>query len=319
MNTPKISFLVVIWRMSRQAENTLYSLSARYQRNVSESDYEIVVVENRSNDLLGEARAHALGSNIRYFLREEPGKTPVPSLNFAFEASKGEFVCLIVDGARMVTPRVVEYGLYARRLMAHPLVAVPSYHLGKAEQHQNVAAGYDENTEAALLEKVDWKKNGYELFSIACLSGANEKGFLCPMLESSCLFCTREAFEKIGRADERFDLPGGGSLNIHVYTKLAALPESKLVVLAGEGSFHQFHGGVTTSEIAEREAVLESHRAQLRAINGGKFEGVHREPMVLGVIPVQAREFMIASLNFGAFHAAACKSLGWPEWYEYKE
>jgi hypothetical protein len=315
MSSPKISFLVVIWRMSRQAENTLRSLSSKYQRNVSEGDYEIVVVENRSDDLLGEERARAAAGNLRYFLRDETSQSPVSSLNFAFEASKGEFVCLIVDGARMVTPRVVEYGLYARRLMDHPLVAVPSYHLGTAEQHKNLSAGYDEKAEAALLEKIDWKNNGYELFSIACLSGANEKGFLCPMLESSCLFCTRESFEKIGRADERFDLPGGGSLNIHLYTRLAALAESKLVVLAGESSFHQFHGGVTTSEVAEREAVLETHRAQLRAVNGGKFEGVHREPIVLGVIPTQAREFMIASLNFGAFHAAACKHLGWPEWY----
>jgi hypothetical protein len=319
MNSPKLSFLVVIWRMSRQAENTLYSLSPAYQRNVSAEDYEIVVVENRSDDLLGEERARRAASNVRYFLKDEPSQSPVSSLNFAFEASRGKFVCLIVDGARMVTPRVVEYGLLAQRLVAHPLVAVPSYHLGKSEQHQNVSAGYDAKAEAALLEKIDWKNNGYALFSIACLSGANDKGFLCPMLESSCLFCTRESFENIGRADERFDLPGGGSLNIHVYTQLAALAESKLIVLAGEGSFHQFHGGVTTSEIAEREAVLDTHRAQLRAINGGKFEGVHREPIVLGVIPPEAREFMIASLNFGAFHAAACKSLGWPEWYEYEK
>jgi hypothetical protein len=316
MSSPRISFLVVIWRMSRQAENTLFSLSSKFQRNVCKEDYEIIVVENRSDDLLGEERALAAADNLRYFLRDEPSQSPVASLNFAFEASKGSLVCLIVDGARMVTPRVVENALYAQRLMAHPLIAVPSYHLGTVEQHNNVSAGYDEKKEAALLEGIDWKNNGYDLFSIACFSAANKKGFLCPMLECSCLFSTRESFEKIGRADERFNLAGGGSLNIHVYTKLAALPESRLVVLAGEGSFHQFHGGVTTAEVAEREAVLEVHREQLRVINGGMFEGVHREPIVLGVIPPQAKEFMIASLNFAAYHSAVCKERGWPEWYD---
>jgi glycosyltransferase involved in cell wall biosynthesis len=316
MSSPRISFLVVIWRMSRQAENTLLSLSSQFQRNVSSKDYEIIAVENPSDDILGEDRALAAADNVRYFLRDEPSQSPVSSLNFAYEMSKGPLVCLIVDGARMVTPRLVEHALYAQRLMDHPLIAVPSYHLGTAEQHKNVSSGYDEKTEAALLERIDWKQNGYDLFSIACLSGANEKGFLCPMLECSCLFCTRESFERIGRADERFDLPGGGSLNIHLYAKLAALRESKLIVLAGEGSFHQFHGGVTTTEIAEREAVLQTHREQLRAINGGKFEGVHREPMVLGVIPTQAMEFMKTSANFAVFHSAACKKLGWPEWHE---
>src|SRR5262249_20269231 len=123
-----------------------------------------------------------------------------------------------------------------------------------------------------------------------------------------------EAFEKIGRADERFDLPGGGSVNIHLYARLAALPENRFVVLAGEGSFHQFHGGVTTSEVEDREAMLETHRANLRAINGGKFEGVHREPLLLGTIPGQAAEFLKASAGRAAFRHRMCKSLGLPEW-----
>jgi hypothetical protein len=316
MSTPKISFLVVIYKMSRQAENTLLSLSARLQRNVSESNYEIIAVENESDDMLGEARATAVGGNVRYFSRKETLPTPVFALNFAFEQSLAPLVCLIIDGARMVTPRLVEHALLAARLVDHPLIAVPGYHLGPKEHHENVSAGYDETVEAKLLEQINWTKDAYDLFKIACFSGANAKGYLCPMLESNCLFCTREDFERIGRADERFDLPGGGSVNLHIYTKLAALPESKLIVLPGEGSFHQFHGGVTTAEIAEREEVLESHRKQLRAINDGKFEGVHREPFVLGVIPGQAHEFLKASAGFGAFHHAACKQLGWPEWYE---
>lgn len=311
---PKISFLVVFFKMSRQAENTLYSLSASHQWNVREDDYEIIAVENRSTDVLGEERALAQGRNIRYFLRDEPGTSPVPAVNFAFERSRGEMICLIIDGARMVTPRVVEYALMARKLSDHPLVAVPGYHLGPEEHHKNVSAGYDETVEERLLEQIDWKKNGYDLFDIACFSGANDKGFFSPMLESNCIFCTREAFEKIGRADERFDLPGGGSVNIHIYHALAGLPESRLFVLPGEGSFHQYHGGVTTAEISDREEVLESHRQQLRAINGGKFEGKHREPIALGAISGQAHEFVKISSGRAAFRHRVCRQMNIPEW-----
>ena len=112
------------------------------------------------------------------------------------------------------------------------------------------------------------------------------------MYESNCLFCTRDSFEKIGRADERFDLPGGGSVNIHIYSKLAALPESKLVVLAGEGSFHQFHGGVTTAEVEERE---DGARAPSPTASGDQRRHVRRRApraQVLGVIPSQAQEFV---------------------------
>jgi glycosyltransferase involved in cell wall biosynthesis len=313
-STPKISFLVVIYRMSRQAENTLYSLSARHQKNVREEDYEIIAVENRSDDVLGEARATALGKNVRYFLRDEATQTPVFALNFAYEQSRAPLVCLIIDGARMATPRLVEHALKAQRLADHPLIAVPGYHLGPEEHHKNVTAGYDERVEAELLEQSKWKEDGYGLFDIACFSGANDKGFLSPMLESNCLLCTRECFEAIGRADERFDLPGGGSVNIHIYTKLAALPNIKFIVLGGEGSFHQFHGGVTTAEVGDREEVLESHRKQLRELNGGKFEGAHREPMLFGVIPGKAQLFLQTSAGRAAFRHTFCKKLGLDEW-----
>lgn len=313
-SSPKISILVIFFKMSRQAENTLYSLSPQHQWNVSADDYEIIAVENRSSDVLGEERALAQGPNIRYFLRDEPGTTPVPALNFAFEQSRAPLVCLIIDGARMVTPRIVEYALMGQKLHDHPLIAVPGYHLGPEEHHKNVTSGYDETVEARLLEQIDWKNDGYALFDIACFSGANDKGFLSPMLECNCMFTTRHSFEAIGRADERFDLPGGGSVNIHLYHALAGLPETRLFVMPGEGSFHQYHGGVTTAEIGDREEVLQSHRLQLRAINGGTFEGRHREPFLLGAVAGQAQEFLKISAGRAAFRHRTCQQFKMPEW-----
>lgn len=314
MSTPKLSIVAIFHRMSRQAENTLYSLSAVHQRNVAESDYEVIAVENESDDLLGERRATALGANVRYFLRQEPGVSPVPAMNFGFEQARADYVGFIIDGARMTTPRLVEHALLALRVAEFPLAIVPGYHLGKQEHHLHQSAGYDERAEQVLLEQARWKDDGYALFGISCFSGANPRGFFSQFLESNCFFCRRESFEKIGRADPRFDLPGGGSVNIYLYHQLARLPESELIVLAGEGSFHQFHGGVTTAEVQDREAMLQTHRDNLKEIFGGPFKGMHREPTILGVIPGAALDFVRASAEQGATQYANCRAVGMSQW-----
>src|SRR5699024_165923 len=218
--------------MSRQARNTLISLSPPYQENVGEGDYEIVVVENDSDDELGREEAETVAGNIRYFHREEPGVSPAPAVNFAFEQCRAPYIGLMIDGARMVTPRVIEYAMMAPDLTEHPLVAVPGYHLGKIDQHLDPA--YDEDTEIGLLEKIGWPDCGYRLFEIACISGANPNGFLHPIMECNCLFTTRKDFSSIGGADERFDMPGGGAINLHVWRSLGSLPGAEVVVLPGE-------------------------------------------------------------------------------------
>src|SRR6478735_404089 len=127
---PRLSIIVVVYRMPRQAMNTLYSLSARHQRNVSEADYEILVMENLSADNLDPQAVQALGSNIRHYRRTESSHSPVNAINEGFREARAPFIGLIIDGARMVTPRVVEYALMAARISANALVTVPSFNLG---------------------------------------------------------------------------------------------------------------------------------------------------------------------------------------------
>src|SRR5689334_5918442 len=50
---PLLSLLVIVHRMPEQAGRTLRSLSPSYQRNAAASDYEVIVVENASDRLLG--------------------------------------------------------------------------------------------------------------------------------------------------------------------------------------------------------------------------------------------------------------------------
>jgi hypothetical protein len=314
MTAPKLSIIVVFFRIPRQADNTLYSLSVAHQRHVSADDYEIIVVENASDAIYGEERALGHGPNVRYFLREEPGVSPVPAVNFGFGAARAPLIGLVVDGAHMMTPRVVEYALMAARIHDCPVIDVPAHHLGAAYHHLNLTSGHDEATEIRLLDECRWKENGYALFDVACWSEANENGFFCPTMESNCLFCTREAFERIGRADPRFDGAGGGLVNQDVFARLVRVPGSKLVMLAGEGSFHQFHGGVSTSGYEGREEALEALRVQNERIRGHRIIGHDREPFVLGTFSPESLRHLARSAELGLLRALMCAKDGRREW-----
>jgi hypothetical protein len=290
---PRLSIIVVVYRMSRQAMNTLYSLSTRYQRNVDARDYEIVVMENLSTDNLDPQAVQALGNNIRHFQRQETAVSPVNAINEGFREARAPFIGLIIDGARMVTPRVVEYALAAARLSANTLVAVPAFNLGPHLHHEHIDCDYGEAQEKALLGQCRWQDNGYRLFDISNLGEANPRGLFQPFMENNCYFSSRENFAAIGYADERFQYPGGGSLNLHMFRSIGMLPGCDLYcVMAGEGTFHQFHGGVTTAQIAGRSALLASFREQLESIWGGRFPALEREPFLLGAVTSHAQQLL---------------------------
>jgi hypothetical protein len=292
---PQLSVIVIVYNMPRQAMNTLFSLSVPYQKNVSAEDYEVIVVENNSGDNLDASAVASLGPQFRYFLREETGVSPVPAVNFAFSQCRAAQIGLIIDGARLVTPRVLEYAMLGAKISDDALIMVPGYHLGDKDQKFHLEGSHSEQLEIEKLEELQWQENGYRLFKWACWSSSNQRGYFQPMQECSAMFCSAENFRRIGGADERFDQAGGGSINLHIYRSLGMLPESLLYVLPGEGSFHQFHGGVTTQQLQDdeaRKALLKSFDQRLEAVWGGTFKALTREPMILGAVTHWAQPFL---------------------------
>jgi glycosyltransferase involved in cell wall biosynthesis len=310
---PKLSLTIVAYRSPRQIENTLYSLSTRHQRNVADDDYEIIVVENRSTDMLGEERALAVGKNIRYFLRDERGVSPAPALNFAVSEARAGLVGLMIDGARMATPRVVEHVLLAARVHPRPLIVVPGYHLGPGRQHLTSLEGYDEAAEISLLDSVDWTRSGYRLFDIGCFDEATKNGFLNPILEATYLFTSKACFDEVGGLDERFDLEGGGEVNHDLFERLSRLPNTRYVVLWGEGNFHQYHGGVSTTA-ADREEKLERFRAQYDKIRGHRFRTFEREPWLVGASAGNAYVPYSEAAALGRLRFGMVRDEGRAEW-----
>jgi glycosyltransferase involved in cell wall biosynthesis len=315
-STPKLSVIVIAYRMPGQLENTLLSLAPDYQLGVSEQDYEVIVMENSSGDNLPPEKLAALPDNFHYRLREEASSTPVYAVNEAFALSRAPFICLMIDGARMVSPRVIQTALMAYAMNPDAVVAVPGYQLGSDEQHMLEDVVDQLAYEQQLLASINWREDGYELFAISSLSGANHRGYLQPMMECNCVFASAKNYAAIGYANTDFQYPGGGSVNLHIYRSLGMLPATKFFVTPGEGSFHQYHDGVTTSSYAERAAAIEKHTVQLHSYWPGGFQGLRRDPILLGRVPVQAQPFLIKSLECSKKRFERLLSLGkafWPD------
>lgn len=289
----KLSIIVIAYNMPRQAYNTLYTLSRAYQKNIDKIDYEVICVENRSKNCLDEKQVKALGYEFKYFLRDEQSKSPVAAMNFALAQSSGTNICMMIDGARMVTPRVIEYMAMAFRAEKNSLVAVPGYSIGWQDQHYNKNNQYDEEIEQNLMQAINWQVNGYRLFDISVLSGANINGVYNPYMECNCLATSKENFEKIGNIDESFQQPGGGSINLHLFRQLGLISKPyPLFILASEGSFHQYHGGITTSQWEDLAETLAAHRAELHSHWPKGFSSLTRAPTHLGAMSPHAYEVL---------------------------
>lgn len=289
----KLSIVVIVYKMPEQARKTLYTLSTAYQRGVDADDYEVIVVENRSDQLLGADAIRDLSGDFRYFLRDETRPTPVFAVNFGAAQARGTHIAVVIDGARMCSPGVIGYMLAATRLSPHAVTAVPGYHLGKELQQISIHKGYDEAAEAQLLESIRWPDDGYRLFEIACLSGSCSSGFFKPIGESNCFLVPRAIFERLGGFDEGFTETGGGQVNLDFYKRAVELPETQLVVLLGEGSFHQIHGGVTTgNKEVQRDATMAAHFAQYAALRGEAYSPPEKRAIFLGAVPDSALKYI---------------------------
>lgn len=295
---PIISFVVIVYDMPTQAENTLISLTSEYQLGVGVDDYEVIIVENESAHNLRREFVESLPGNFSYHLRVESEPTPVQAINFGARLSRGRHICLMIDGARLVTPGVVKHILMAHRMQSNSVVTVPGYHIGERLQQDAVENGYSVDADQALVRSIGWPGNGYSLFDIACFSSSCAPGFFLPNSESNCISMPRHIWMALGALDTRFNLRGGGLVNLDLYKRACEYPGVQHVVLLGEGTFHQFHGGVTTGGVAReiRAQLIQDMEAQYQEIRGEPYVCPATSPVYLGELPRQVLKFVHSSV-----------------------
>ncbi|MEM8696108.1 MAG: glycosyltransferase family 2 protein [Pseudomonadota bacterium] len=293
MQSPLLSIVVIFHDMRREAERTLYTLSTAYQRGASTALYEVIAIDNGSRAPLDPGRVAAFGSNFTYVALETRSPSPAAAVNRGMRMTRGSLVATIVDGARMASPGLVQTTVHAAAKHSQPFVVALAWHLGPDIQNVSMLDGYDQAGEDAMLASIDWRADGYRLFDIATLAPSSRCGFRGGMpSECSWFAMRRDTFFQTGGFDERFQSPGGGLVNQDFLNRVMASPDIEPVVLLGEGSFHQFHGGVATNVPMDAHP-MRGFREEYARIRGEAFTSkIFAEPAYFGDMPPQAERFM---------------------------
>ena len=80
--------------------------------------------------------------------------------------------------------------------------------------------------------------------------------------------------------------PGGGFLNIDIYQRACKQEGTQPVLLIGEGSFHQLHGGTTTNvSPQQRDQRVVGYQDQYREIRGEDLQPSDKPVFFLGHLP----------------------------------
>lgn len=296
-----LSVILVVYNMQRAAPRSIRSLLTPYQTGIDSNSYEVIVVENGSTEPLDKASIEALSPNVRYHYLQDPPPSPAYAINYGASVARGEILAIMIDGAHMVTPGVLRWGLVPFSYEPNPIVTTPRFFLGHESQVESVHKGYDEQQEDVLLESIEWQKNGYRLFEISVpyrydfAHGPPKLFWFVRQFESNCLFVRKSSYDAIGGCEERFDIAGGGCLMPDLYKELCEMKGAHMVQVLGEASFHQVHGGISTSSTREEQKALWAvYTQQYEQIRGKPFDIPRTPQHFVGHMPnKQARDLML--------------------------
>lgn len=293
METPVLSIVVIFYEMRREARRTLFSLSREFQENLGDTCYEVIAIDNGSGDALGRQFVEQFGSEFRYEYLDTRSVSPAAAVNIGVRRSRGKFVAVIVDGARMASPGLISRTLQAAEMLSEPAVFSLSWHLGDDVQNRSMLAGYDQEVEDRLLDSIGWERNGRRLFDISVLAQSSACGFLGGVPTEFSWICVRKSsFVAIGGFDESFRSKGGGMVNHDFRNRLMETSGIEPLMVLGEGVFHQFHGGVATNVPMDRHPQSE-FRLEYERIHGQPYEASSTpEVIYFGHMPGNTLKFI---------------------------
>ena len=304
-----LTVVVVFYNMRREAERTLRSLSRAYQTDLGDVRYEVVAVENGSapDQKLGAAYVESFGPEFRYLdLGDDAPPSPSHALNAGIRAGRGNAYALMIDGAHVLTPSVLRFGLDGLRAYEPAIVATQQWYVGPGQQGEAMRHGYDQAAEDHLFERIRWPEDGYRLFEIGHFVGGRD--WLDGVWESNCMFVPRRQLEQVGGFEENFDMAGGGFANLELYERLGSAPDVTVATIIGEGSFHQVHGGVSTNQpdAEERRSRVFGYGEHFADLRGRRFRGPGKPLHYVGrIASPDARRSRARRLSAEAFGRGA--------------
>ena len=240
------------------------------QRGVTGDEYEIVIVDNGSDRALSLEAVEAGGVDVRVIRipPEAAQHSPVSAMNdVARHCARGDGLLICIDGARMFSPYIVRRTIDRLERHENAFTYVGSRHLGREVQMKAVEAGYDQAAEDALLNSVSWMEDLDELNGISVWAGAHSFRNAYYQNESNAFGVRRSAWEDLGAYNPGFDRPGGGLCNLEIFHRYATSPATRNILLLGEATFHQVHGGAATA----RRGYFAESREEYRRATGAEY------------------------------------------------
>lgn len=273
-----ISVVVVSYQITRELPRTLLSLARPYQTAARSLRYEVIVVDNGSDPRPQMGDFAGLDLDLRILRCGTYSASPVFALNEGLAMARGALIGAWIDGARLASPGLLSAVQQAAQGLECPVLAPLNWQIGPQRQHESAAKGYDQTVEDRLLADIGWPETPYALFGAStCETVPHPTG---PLLESNALFLRRESWDALGGYDTAFDEAGGGAANPDMLLRAHGLPGAQLVRIIDEGTFHQFHGGLTTAETRAAAAQFQLASRKYFTLRGKPIRQI-REPGII--------------------------------------
>ena len=232
--------------MARELPRTLRSLSPKHQLEIAADDYEVIVVDNGSPAPVDPTLVE-FGGHLRLERIDPAPPSPVRAANLGLGAGARRLVGLVIDGARMASPGLLAGARRARHLAERPVITAPAFHLGSVTAHARRRGRLRPGGRGRAARRL-----GLGGRRLPALRGQHAgrvvgSGSVRSDGREQQPVHRRAIWDELGGLDERFALPAGGLANHDLYRRACSLDGVELIVLLGEGTFHQYHGGAATS------------------------------------------------------------------------
>lgn len=246
-----LSIVICAYQMERELKRTVLSCLAPFQVGLHDKSIEIIIANNDFDSRIELADLPVGVSEVINVTTRSI--SPVQVMNQAAKKAKSRNLLLILDGARMVSPNVVNNTIEILSRSSNFISTPIAFHLGPKHQSLSVLEGYNKEQEDLLLEEINWQSNGNSLFNISSLAGANPDGFYGSISESCAFGISKKMFLRLGGYESSFISAGGGFATLDLFKRAVEHKKTKLFVMVDSGSFHQLHGGVSTSPDAPHQ------------------------------------------------------------------
>lgn len=286
-----LSIIVNFHNMTREAFRVIYSLTREYQGVCEGFKYEVIAIDNNSKQKIAYDQLSKLVDIFSYKTVEDRSCSPVQAINEAVSKCNGDVVMIIIDGARILSPGIFQNSWSAFRYIDNPFIITAGFHIGPELQNISVLNGYNQSVEDELINGSGWKQDGYRLFDISVPAASLKRGFFGEVNESNCFLIRKSDWDRCGGYNPAFKLPGGGLANLELFNRYIGDEKIVPVMLLGEATFHQFHGGVASN------ATLGCHPWQqfeneYIGITGENYSPKWRDPLYIGKLNERSKRFI---------------------------